>query len=449
MLKNVNAVFQNLRRATSRVAEAQNLAQKAFFVAMHEMGVPSKSFPLYASPLGYIYFLWGSEISGWSIKSWVVDDWLPVRAHLVVTTDCQLFNTIDCCPDPIVSEGRHDVVIESPDPMRPYHAPRFLYDAPYRSYSLHVNYSFRHLKVTGDIQPIELSDPEQQLFSNVPLSQLLADEFYAQWNKSAEERTAQKEEEPFFELWARRAAELGLRSPNESNPSFPGSRPHDAPADNLVSINSYSRNLLDILFDDILSVENHLDNAEREFSDGVFAPFWDEVERAAEGLSNYAERIRRLADYARSYEQQSNRLLAEPFVLAPLSAHLNNVSGYMSKRFKAVVREAQRNFQFAAIYEMRRTSKVMISGFTSLGEAIDNLTDSVLSSMNELQKSVEQVGAGVGMLGSDISRLNADLQYRHNEFLEIVRSNRKFQGVYEERVTEMLDNIQRHRRPRF
>ncbi len=86
----------------------------------------------------------------------------------------------------------------------------------------------------------------------------------------------------------------------------------------------------------------------------------------------------------------------------------------------------QTNFEFANIWEHRRTREVLIAGFHTLGEAVNNLTSVVDSSFYALQESLS---TGVAKLVEEQIRTRETFDKR------MVEQNR------------MLDNIQHDRKP--
>jgi hypothetical protein len=58
------------------------------------------------------------------------------------------------------------------------------------------------------------------------------------------------------------------------------------------------------------------------------------------------------------------------------------------EEFRHVVRKGQTNFQFANIWEHRKTREVLIAGFRTLGEAIDNLSSVVEREISSLSATL-------------------------------------------------------------
>ena len=98
----------------------------------------------------------------------------------------------------------------------------------------------------------------------------------------------------------------------------------------------------------------------------------------------------------------------------------------VSKELRNVERMGQTNFQFANIWEHRRTRTVLLAGFTTLSEAIDGLGSTIEYSISSLQQSVS----------SDVARLvEEEIKTREALDSRLLEQNR------------MLDNIQNHRKP--
>ena len=55
---------------------------------------------------------------------------------------------------------------------------------------------------------------------------------------------------------------------------------------------------------------------------------------------------------------------------------------------KRIVHDAQKDFEFAVIWEHRHTRQVLIGGFEILGQAIGNLQGRINSSVHSLKESL-------------------------------------------------------------
>jgi hypothetical protein len=56
-----------------------------------------------------------------------------------------------------------------------------------------------------------------------------------------------------------------------------------------------------------------------------------------------------------------------------------------------IARLAQRDFQFATIFEQHKTNRILIQGFTGLGEAIAEMTSRLEKAIGNLDDSVNRM----------------------------------------------------------
>jgi len=140
----------------------------------------------------------------------------------------------------------------------------------------------------------------------------------------------------------------------------------------------------------VASANQHLAAAEREFDAGAFAPFWDEIEHAANELAAYKNEVEHMRRSVEVYKNEALELerLSVPAPPLDLAGRRLPDARPAAARFSAVVRKAQTNFQFAVIFEQRKTNQLLHTGFGNLGAAIYSLGDSINSSINTLSKSL-------------------------------------------------------------
>jgi uncharacterized protein YfcZ (UPF0381/DUF406 family) len=185
-----------------------------------------------------------------------------------------------------------------------------------------------------------------------------------------------------------------------------------------------------------------LDQADVDFADGAFAPFWDSVENAVKTLGRFDEGVHHIKDNSSHYTELIGKYKGMPpqFPLAGKSVAKLGVGTATAKRLKAIVRAAQRNFQFATIYEQRKTNQILIAGFTNLAQALERMTSQITASIDDLTGSVSVM----------TSTLNESMRAIHSRMSDIAEeiNKRHDKGAARERkALEMLDNIQRGRRP--
>ena len=196
--------------------------------------------------------------------------------------------------------------------------------------------------------------------------------------------------------------------------------------------------------------ESHLDQAEVEFRDGVFAPFWDQIERAAIALGYFNNGVQTIKENSLQYAKLTKEYadVHHPgFSLAPQSVAKLGISLTTANRMKSIVRKAQSNFQFATIYEQRKTNQILVAGFTNLAQALEHMTQRISDSIGDLANSVDAMALtlrdSTRSIHSQIGNL-AQTNIRHQEQWMRESSDR---AQREKEAPRMLDNIQRGRKP--
>jgi hypothetical protein len=154
----------------------------------------------------------------------------------------------------------------------------------------------------------------------------------------------------------------------------------------LQSLASDSANLAGRLPKSLYKVNAHLDNAESEFDEGVFAPFWDAIEASANELAAFNHNIQQVLKYREQYDQLALELEGPKPQLA-LTLNLLPDATHITQRMRTLVRGAQKEPNFAKIYEMRQHNKLLVEGFSSLGNALANLGSTIESSVRDLESA--------------------------------------------------------------
>lgn len=189
--------------------------------------------------------------------------------------------------------------------------------------------------------------------------------------------------------------------------------------------------------------DSTLDVAEQEFQDGAFAPFWDAVEKTANHLAELESVIQKLIQNSTFYKEEAVSL-ATP--LPPFQLGLQTLpdASHTAERMRSVVRRAQRDFHFASIYEQRKTNQLLFAGFQTLGHAINELGDRLDASLADLSSSV---GIGISDLVSGQERLKSTVVSELTLSREQAAKDAATQRENQSKELNMLNNIQRRRRP--
>jgi hypothetical protein len=127
-----------------------------------------------------------------------------------------------------------------------------------------------------------------------------------------------------------------------------------------------------------------LDQAEAEFTERAFAPFWTAVETAANCLASVDEAVREMGRKRKSYCADVSQLDSSPPPFEVAVSSLSNVVG-IADRMHGIVRAAQKDFQFATIFEQRKTNQLLVHGFGSLASALVEMSSRLENSLSALE----------------------------------------------------------------
>ena len=231
---------------------------------------------------------------------------------------------------------------------------------------------------------------------------------------------------------------------------------------------SSSVSLFEMIPKKLLAAEMCLDQATSDYAEGAFAPFWDSIEKATILLGQIDDDINSISSNSARYSRNTKAYEGVPpaFPVRASSTKSLVVTNQTTDRLNKIVRKAQCNFQFATIYEQRKTNQILVAGFTSLAQALDGMTRRMLSSITDLQTSIveshssfksaisitsETVASMQNSLSDSIyteSNNTRDSLNAHARSLEATfRQEANERSQRERRALEMLDNIQRRRRP--
>lgn len=221
---------------------------------------------------------------------------------------------------------------------------------------------------------------------------------------------------------------------------------HDGYYKQMIALCENSLTLFESMPGYLMSAEGHLNQAEIDFADGAFSPFWDSIEDAAKSLGRFDEGVQKVKNISSQYTGLIERYVGVPpqFPLERKTVEKLAVGTSTAERMKAIVRTAQRDFQFSSIYEQRKTNQILVAGFTNLGQALDRMTWQITDSIDNLTSSVESMASTLNeSINMQLAKMTESNTQNHGEVMKAESEH----VLRERKALEMLDNIQRHRKP--
>lgn len=191
------------------------------------------------------------------------------------------------------------------------------------------------------------------------------------------------------------------------------------------------------------SAEKHLDQADLDFEEGAFSPFWNSIEKAARNLAAFDDSVRRISKNISGHEQLAERLdgRVPTFPISISSVDELAAASAVSNRMNSIIRTAQRDFQFSLIYEQRKTSRILASGFETLGEVLDGIGAQLIDSINQLGNSVSEASSSVVR---SVEKVDKRVERAAEEIAERVSSMDSSQEANRNEMTARHDEALQH-----
>lgn len=212
--------------------------------------------------------------------------------------------------------------------------------------------------------------------------------------------------------------------------------------DEKLSLNymqGHSQSIVQMLEALLITTDNWLETAEREFEERAFAPFWNAAEQAADLLGTYYAQIRKLKDLVADHERRRACLSNEVAALSIPDSCIPDARP-AATRLSQLGRRAQKDFQFATIYEQRKTNTLLHSGFGTLAAGLERMQYAITDALDDLSLTL-------GTKLDDLLAVTTSQAEVFNEFSDATSKHFKDSDRETKKQSEMLDNIQRGKKP--
>ncbi len=203
-------------------------------------------------------------------------------------------------------------------------------------------------------------------------------------------------------------------------------------------------------------IENLIVEANTDFTERAYYPFWDTLEKAAIKAADVNQTISALNwnahDYRKKVDAYKGSVPDFP-VTSAITPHLTE-SFSTVKRIEAIARIAHRDFQFSTIYATRKTNNILIAGFKGLNEALNGISLSLTEVGDRLDNGLRQLEMSTLSAADGISTAINTMRQSHEDSAQAralqgkAVSKMNTESAERERtIIAMLDNIQRNRAP--
>ena len=130
------------------------------------------------------------------------------------------------------------------------------------------------------------------------------------------------------------------------------------------------------------ATNQHLKEANQRYQENAFGPFWDSIQEAVRALDAF----RQTSDEARlEYDGYRLKLSGHSHTFPVLPNYGDRLPDPLPalQRLEQIVRLGQTNFQFATIWEQRRTREAIMVGFDTWADAVSQIASRVLASFRD------------------------------------------------------------------
>lgn len=228
----------------------------------------------------------------------------------------------------------------------------------------------------------------------------------------------------------------------------------------MIVLGERSLGLFESIPQHLTAAEADLDQSEVDFAEGCFLPFWESIEKAVQNLGQFNENVCQINDNSSRYTSLIKKYEAIPpvFPLSHEAVAKLAVAAPTAERLKLLVRKAHQNADFTKIYLLQRNNQILIAGFGNLAQALGQMTWRIRTSIDVLASSVDAMNStqseSLRAINSRIVEIAEKTTEHHEENVAMASQNHEYlsneasaRAGREKKVVEMLDNIQRGRKP--
>lgn len=207
-----------------------------------------------------------------------------------------------------------------------------------------------------------------------------------------------------------------------------------------VEANRLALYYLDSLPGHLSSAAESLAQAETDWDEHVYNPFWTSIEYCAVHLSNFSSAVQSINSASERYRNAALSYDGQlaPFSVTMISVDAMNAQRTIYERMKKMTRRAQGDVNFASIFEMWRGNKIAEKGFASLQSAITQMSSDISDQISSLRSSVEHVAKSVesqtDRVTSAVEHQTSVASMNHSELNRTLNESRRHEKIIADRL---------------
>ena len=202
-----------------------------------------------------------------------------------------------------------------------------------------------------------------------------------------------------------------------------------------------------MLIDRVATAKSAIDSAERNYADGAFDPFWDDVEWAVTSLARFDSGVKEITEYSAQYKAEIQTLGSVPAVFDWNKAVDIPDAKSVANRLREIVRTAQKSPWFAVIYQQRKTNQLLSIGFANLAQALNEIAWRIDESTSTLSMSISDLSQVVSETSAkeiEAGREDSQAIVKGTQAIKgQIESDAKTRQAHEEKEMETLTDLQK------
>lgn len=180
----------------------------------------------------------------------------------------------------------------------------------------------------------------------------------------------------------------------------------------------------------LAAADNNARLAVTHYQDGAFSPFWSDIEQAYRFLAEYRDSVIAISQAADRHAALVEDMLREggdpsPYSYFPVTLDENRIKNILNDATRdlgSMTYEAQKDPVFAQIWEQRRLTSAVVSGFANLETAVRDMGWAVVESIESMGRNIidsnVRVERAIETAKSDISLHLLDASKEQSESMQ-------------------------------
>ncbi|MCA1004528.1 hypothetical protein LCL87_02245 [Rhodococcus hoagii] len=197
---------------------------------------------------------------------------------------------------------------------------------------------------------------------------------------------------------------------------------------------------------------NLLGQAEVDWEERVYNPFWASVEGCAVKLTDFEKDVELIHSLARQYQSAASAYdrPVPPFVVSSVSVDAMDAYKKIYDTLAKNTRRALGDIEFASIYENWHGNRIMAAGFSDLRTAVNQMSINISSRISSLNASLgsmsQEIGSLAGAVNNQSAVLRGHVSAAASQNAELVRVAKQSVS-HEKDIANRLWNIEHGHKP--